>query len=87
MSLDEIIAKFRESDEFLKFDRVANKLSKRPDIHAFLLLDKLVPRERDMVAGAEHEEIYLAVAPSELENVISETSNQRKRPLDPIAAP
>lgn len=53
-------------DEFLKFDRVENKLSQRPDLHAFLLLDKLVPGVHDMVSAAEHDEFYLEVSPAEL---------------------
>jgi hypothetical protein len=53
-------------DEFLKFDRVENKLSTRPDIHAFILLNELFPGTRDMVSGAEHDEIYLDVEPDEL---------------------
>jgi hypothetical protein len=48
-------------DEFLKFDRVEHKLSNRPDLHAFLLLDKLVPGNSNMVSGAGHDEIYLDV--------------------------
>jgi len=53
-------------DEFLKFDRVENKLSLRPDLHAFLLLDKLSPGKRDMVSDAYHEEIYLDVGVEKL---------------------
>ena len=58
-------------DEFLKFDRVQNKLSKRADIHAFLLLDKLVPGDCDMVSAAEHDEIWLDVTPEELSKVVT----------------
>lgn len=74
MKLQEIIEKFGddETDEFLKFDRVTNKLSNRPDLHAFLLLDRLVPRDRDMVSGAAHDEIYLDVEPAELEGITEE---------------
>lgn len=54
------------NDEFLKFDRVENKLSQRPDLHAFLLLDSLVPRNRDMVASACHDEIWLDIDVDEL---------------------
>lgn len=50
-------------DEYLKFDRVQNKRSNRPDIHAFLLLDSLVPGTRDMVSSAWHDEIALDVDP------------------------
>lgn len=50
-------------DEHLKFDRVQNKRSNRPDIHAFLLLDSLVPGTQDMVASSWHDEIALDVDP------------------------
>ena len=53
-------------DEFLKFERIAEKFSSRPDLHAFILLDKLLPGDRDMVAAAEHDEIYLSPEPKEL---------------------
>jgi len=63
-------------DEYLKFDRVENKRSNRPDLHAFLLLDSLVPgrdgKSDDMIGGAEHDEIYLSVDIEELEKVITE---------------
>ena len=50
-------------DEFLNFDRIENKRSKRPDLHAFLLLDELFPCEgkSDMVCCAEHDEIWLDI--------------------------
>lgn len=53
-------------DEFLKFERVKEKFSSRPDLHAFILLDKLLPGTEDMVAAAEHDEIYLSPDPKEL---------------------
>lgn len=53
-------------DEFLKFDRVKEKLSQCPDLHAFIMLDKLVPGKADIVASAEHDEIYLSIEPGEL---------------------
>lgn len=58
--------------EFLKFDRVQNKTSQRPDLHAFTLLDKLVPGNRDLVSAAEHDEIWLSVQPEELAKVATE---------------
>lgn len=70
MSIKEILEK--HDDEFLKFEHVQNKLSNRPDLHAFLLLDKLVPGDRDMVVAAEHDQIWLAVDPTELENAATE---------------
>lgn len=49
------------SEEFLKFDRVENKRSSRPDIHAFILLNEMFPGTRDMISAAEHDVIYLDV--------------------------
>lgn len=48
-------------DEFLKFERIEKKLSRRPDLHAFLLLDSLCPGDSDIVAAGEHDEIFLGV--------------------------
>lgn len=48
----------KHHDEFLKFDRVEPKLASRPDVHAFIALDKLFPRKRDLVCCAEHDEIW-----------------------------
>lgn len=60
-------------DEYLKFDRVENKLSQRPDLHAFLLLDSLIPGDRDIVAYAVHDEIFLEIDIDELaESAITE---------------
>jgi hypothetical protein len=49
------------NDDFLKFDRVEQKLSPRPDVCAFLLLDRLVPPEdgQDMICSATHDEYFL----------------------------
>lgn len=56
-----------EGNEYLKFDRVEVKLSTRPDIHAFILLNNLFPNNRDIVSGAEHDEIYLDVSSEQIE--------------------
>jgi hypothetical protein len=63
-TMTDMFAEF--DDEFLKFDRVKEKFSLRPDLHAFILLDKLLPGAHDMVAAAEHDEIYLYPDPEEL---------------------
>lgn len=67
MTVDEL-SEFLEShnDEYAEFDRVTNKLSNRPDLHAFLLLDKLCPGNTDMVSAASHDEICLCVDPDQL---------------------
>jgi hypothetical protein len=49
------------SDEYGKFDRIENKLSSRPDIHAFVLLNNLVPSTERMISAAEHDEYWLDV--------------------------
>ncbi len=59
-------------DEFLEFDKVENKLSNRPDLHAFLLLDKLFPSTNDMISAAEHDEIYLEIEPDKLSRKATE---------------
>lgn len=62
MSKKEIIEKLFEehADEFLKFEKVENKLSSRADLHAFILLDRLQPQcTRDIIACAEHDQIWL----------------------------
>ena len=47
-------------DEFLKFDRMENTTDiKSPDLYAFVLLDKLMPSNHDMIAAAEHDQIWL----------------------------
>jgi hypothetical protein len=60
--------------EFLKFDRIEKPLHPRPDICAFLKLHELVPMkpDRDMVAAAEHDEIYLEVEPDALAEVATQ---------------
>ena len=61
-----------DSDEFLKFERIENKRSNRPDLHAFLRLDELCPGTTDMVDAAEHDEIFLEVSLEDLAAVITE---------------
>ena len=52
----------RFDDDYLKFDLVENKLHARPDICAFLLLDKLMPNAgRDIICAAEHDEFFLDI--------------------------
>lgn len=66
----------RHNDDFQHFERVANPTSKRSDLHAFMLLDRLVPGVAgdcgDMVSSASHDEIYLTIEPKRLAAVINE---------------
>jgi hypothetical protein len=73
MTTDELETMFDiYSDEYYKFERVENKKSTRPDLHAFLLLDSLLPDKRDMVCSAEHDQIWLDPDIEELANIITE---------------
>ena len=72
MNVEEMFEK--HSDEYIKFENVPleRKLSNRPDLCAFLLLEKLVPDTTDIVASAEHDEIFLGVDLDALEKVATE---------------
>jgi hypothetical protein len=71
MTIDLNAAFESDDDEFLKFERVANKKSTRPDLHAFILLNELVPGETDIVSAAEHDEIFLSIDCEELAKVVT----------------
>lgn len=62
----------KEGTEFFKFEKVANKRSQRPDLHAFLLLDELFPGTSDLVAAAGHDEIWLDVDDDQIETLTDE---------------
>lgn len=59
-------------DEYLKFDRIEAPVSKRPDLHAFLLLDRLIPDTSDIVEASCHDEFFLGIDTIELAGVITE---------------
>lgn len=46
-----------------EFDRIEKKLSRYPDVHAFLLLESILCASkdsgRDIIAAAEHDQIWL----------------------------
>lgn len=58
-------------DEYIKFEHVKEPRSARPDVHAFILLEKLSPTTtppgrsygEDMVSAAEHDRIWLSSDP------------------------
>lgn len=64
---DEVCQVFTEHDgEFLKFDRVKEKFSNRKDLHAFILMDRLVPKHSGIISGASHDVIFLEVSIEDL---------------------
>lgn len=67
MTLNEMADLFdKHEDEYLRFERVTEKLSNRKDLHAFILLDRLCPSKDGIVSDAEHDEIFLDVPGEEL---------------------
>jgi hypothetical protein len=69
------IKEFFESHngEYLEFDRIENPPCSRPDLCAFLLLEKVVPGSYDIICGAEHDIFWLSVSPEEFCNACSES--------------
>lgn len=63
--------KYRD-EEYLKFHRVQNPPTRRPDLAAFILLDRFVPGDRDIVAWSEHDIYGLNIEVSTLAEVASE---------------
>ena len=68
MTIYERFAQFES--EFLKFEKVEGKRTNRADLHAFIVLDELLPdaRGRDIVSGAEHDQICLNIDLVDLDN-------------------
>lgn len=60
-----------QSDEHAQFKRVTAPRSGRQDLHAFILLDALVPGDRKILAGASHDEVYLDTDTEQLAAVIT----------------
>lgn len=69
--LRSLMRDYGETDEPHKFERILVKFTNRPDLHAFILLDKILPSNRDIISAAEHDEIYLDVDIDELAKVIT----------------
>ena len=73
MDIEEFEQLFEEyDDEYLEFDKIENKFSNRPDLHAFLLLDKLLPSDHDIISASEHDQFWIGVDINELLEVITE---------------
>jgi hypothetical protein len=70
MNIYEMFKKYNK--DYLEFDKIEVKLSKRPDLHAFILLDKLCPSRCDIVSASEHDQIYLQTNPEDLFKVATE---------------
>ena len=73
MKLKEMEILFDEysENEYLEFNKVENKLSNRPDLHAFILLDKLVPGNSDLICSSAHDEFYLGVDEEDFSKIVT----------------
>ena len=60
------------NSEYSNFEDIKNPPSNRPDLCAFILLDKLVPSKCYLISAAEHDEIWLDVGIEELSKVATE---------------
>jgi chemotaxis response regulator CheB len=74
MTVDELQEMFEKYQDDVSLDRLGVEMlgSKRDDLHAFELLDKLVPGKRGMVSGADHDVIYLDVELDDLKDIITD---------------
>jgi hypothetical protein len=67
MTLAEMFAQCE--DDYLDFDKWTDAPSKRADLAAFILLDKLQPGGGDIVSASEHDEFHLSIDCDELAKV------------------
>lgn len=73
MNREELVDLFeKHNDKYLEEESVNFTVTKRPDLHAFLLLDKLLPADRDLISASEHDVYYLDIDLEELAEVITE---------------
>jgi hypothetical protein len=75
MTLDEMLAmfeKFSNESEYDDFDSIEEKPSKRTDLCAFLVLDRLCPDDLPIICSARHDEIWLETGLEELAKVATE---------------
>jgi hypothetical protein len=71
MDITQLKALFeKHRTEYLKFTRIENKYSKRPTLHALILIDKIldtdVEDQCDIISGATSDEIFLEPMKEEL---------------------
>ena len=69
MTLEEMFAAC--DDDYLDFDKWEGAPSKRADLAAFILLDKLQPGGGDIISASEHDEFFLSIDCEELAKVIT----------------
>lgn len=70
MDIRETFKKYE--DDFLKFEEIAAPVSKRSDLCAFLILERLLPGEEDIIGASEHDEFFLSIDVEKLAEVATE---------------
>jgi hypothetical protein len=55
-----------------KLSRITNRSTNRSDLHAFMLIDRLVPGEKNIISAAEHDEFTLSIDLNELAKAANE---------------
>lgn len=70
LNLSETFAKFE--GEYGEFHRIDSPASTRPDLCAFMLLDKLLPSNKNIISYAGHDYVALNVAAGDLAAVATE---------------
>ena len=61
---EQVEARFEKfEDDFLQFKEVSepNRLHARPDLCAFLILDRIAPSNKPMIGAAEHDVVCLDI--------------------------
>lgn len=72
MTTEELIDLFHKYEDLHGFEYVTNRRSNRADMHAFLLIDSLVPEapgkkyNQNIISWAEHDEFGISVGLEEL---------------------
>lgn len=75
MTLEDLEILFEtHGEEYAEFSRIPQerRLSNRPDLNAFLLLDRLFPGDEDLISAAEHDEYFISISPSDFAEKITE---------------
>jgi hypothetical protein len=62
----------KHKDEYNHFERIQTPLHSRPDLTAYLLLDKLVPGTKDMISFAKHDQYSTSIHPDDFCKVATE---------------
>jgi len=62
----------KHEDKYLKDKYIKYTVTKRPDLHAFLIIDQLCPGTCDLISAAEHDTYYISVEFEELAKNITE---------------